>query len=128
MLVGLDNSGKSSIVSKLQNPNKVIHNVTPTVGCQTQEVSREGLDIQIFDMSGDSKYRDMWVNYAAQIDGVIFVVDGSDRMRLHVAQSELETLLEDPMLKPNVPILIYANKADVKDAAPLEEIKSILKV
>ena len=32
------------------------------------------------------------------------------------------------MLKSNVPILIYANKADMKDGAPLEEIKSILKV
>lgn len=87
VLVGLDNSGKSSILSKLQNPNRILHHVTPTVGYQTQEVSREGVDIQVYDMSGDSKYRDLWVNYSAKIDGIIFVVDSADRMRLHVSQS-----------------------------------------
>lgn len=78
-------------------------------------------------MSGDSKYRDLWVNYSSKIDGIIFVVDSSDRMRLHVSQSELETLLEDPMLKKDTPVLIYANKADGKDVATVEEIKEILK-
>lgn len=87
VLVGLDNSGKSSIVSKLITPGRIIHHVTPTVGYQTEEISREGVDIQIYDMSGDSKYRDMWINYSAKIDGIIFVVDSSDRMRLHVSQS-----------------------------------------
>lgn len=36
VLVGLDNSGKSSIVSKLITPDKKVHNVTPTVGYQSQ--------------------------------------------------------------------------------------------
>lgn len=93
VLVGLDNSGKSSIVSKLKAPSRFLHNVTPTVGYQSEEISREGVDMQIFDMSGDSKYRDLWVNYSPQINGIMFVVDSSDRMRLHVAQSELETML-----------------------------------
>jgi hypothetical protein len=38
-------------------------------------------------MSGDSKYRDLWINYSAKINGIMFVVDSSDAMRLNVAQS-----------------------------------------
>ena len=119
VLVGLDNSGKSSIVSKLKTPSRLLPNVTPTVGYQAEEVSREGLAIQIFDMSGDSKYRDLWVNYSHQINGIIFVVDSSDRMRLHVAQSELETLLDDQMLRRGIPVLIYANKSDRRETVPM---------
>lgn len=44
-------------------------------------------------MSGEAKYREFWQQNASQntnkIDGIIFVVDASDKMRLNVARSEL---------------------------------------
>ena len=36
-------------------------------------------------MSGQGKYRDMWTNFLAEVDGVIFVIDSSDHLRFKVA-------------------------------------------
>ena len=38
------------------------------------------------DMSGQSKYRNLWVNYSSKIDGVIFVIDSTDKLRFKVAK------------------------------------------
>jgi ADP-ribosylation factor-like protein 6 len=65
-------------------------------------------------MSGESKYRDLWTNYSSKIHGIIFVVDSTDRIRLNVAASELETMLEDKSLPYDAPVLVLANKSDMK--------------
>jgi len=53
----------------------------------------------VLDMSGESKYRDLWQSNATHqsekdtIHGIIFVVDCSDKMRIRVAKSELDMIL-----------------------------------
>ena len=91
LLIGLDNSGKTTILSKLVNPTGSTSQVTPTVGYNKQKFSRYGITFEVFDMSGESKYRDLWQSNAYEetnkISGIIFVADSSDRMRLNVARS-----------------------------------------
>lgn len=79
-------------------------------------------------MSGESKYRDLWQSNATnqaekdQIQGIIFVVDSSDKMRIRVARSELEMILENKNVPSQIPFLFFANKNDVKGACTLEEV------
>lgn len=40
------------------------------------------------------KYRYLWENYYKKVDGVIFVVDSSDRLRIAVARDELQLFLD----------------------------------
>lgn len=58
----------------------------------------------------------------------MFVVDSSDRMRVNVAVSELELMLEEKTLRANIPVLIMANKSDAKDAVSPKEVAQIMKI
>lgn len=70
-----------------------------------------------FDMSGQGRYRDLWEHYYKDCQGVIFVIDSSDRLRLVVVREELDLLLQHPDISGRrFPILFFANKMDVRDA------------
>lgn len=90
------------------------------------------MDYEVLDMSGESKYRDLWQSNATTIDekdrisGIIFVVDSSDKMRIRVAKSELDLILDNRNVSSQIPFLFYANKADIKGAASLEEVTELL--
>ncbi|KAJ3169061.1 hypothetical protein HK101_011511 [Irineochytrium annulatum] len=44
-------------------------------------------------MSGQGRYRDMWDHYVPDADGIVFVIDATDKARICVAKDELEILL-----------------------------------
>ena len=45
-------------------------------------------------MSGQGRYRNLWEHYYRDCQGIIFVVDSSDRLRMVVAKDELDMLLQ----------------------------------
>jgi len=70
-----------------------------------------------FDMSGQGRYRNLWEHYYRDCQGIIFVVDSSDRLRMVVAKDELDMLLQHPDITARrIPILFFANKMDSRDA------------
>ena len=79
-------------------------------------------------MSGESKYRDLWQSNATSnsdkdaIHGIIFVVDCSDKMRIRVAKSELDMIVENKNISSILPFLIFANKNDLKGSCQMEEV------
>jgi len=44
-------------------------------------------------MSGQGKYRDLWNQYYDVCDGIVFVVDAADELRIKVAKNELDMML-----------------------------------
>lgn len=77
----------------------------------------EDVGFTALDMSGHGRYRDLWEHYYRDCQGVIFVVDSSDRLRLVVVREELHLLLQHPdVASRRIPILFFANKMDVRDA------------
>ena len=42
-----------------------------------------------FDMSGQGRYRNLWEHYYKECQGIVFVVDSSDKLRMVVAKDEL---------------------------------------
>jgi small GTP-binding protein len=91
LLVGLDNSGKTTILSRIINPDKLNTDITPTIGFNKSTFTRQGINFEVLDMSGESKYRGLWQSNASytsnKIDGIIFVIDSSDKLRVKVAKS-----------------------------------------
>merc|ERR1711998_617572 len=77
-VVGLDNSGKSTILNKMKPKEASINEVTPTVGFTTEEFDYGNVTFQAWDMSGQSRYRELWQCYYNDTQGVIFVVDSTD--------------------------------------------------
>lgn len=117
LLVGLDNSGKTTMIQHLKPQETSVMEVVPTVGFQVEEFKRKGVKFTIFDMSGQDKYRSIWENYYQDVQAIIFVIDCADKIRMCVAKDELDTLLShDDLVRAEIPILCLANKRDKQGA------------
>ena len=77
---------------------------------------------QVWDIGGQKAIRPYWKNYYENTDGLVFVVDSSDEVRLTECTQELQSLLVEENLK-NVPLLVFANKQDLQFALDAEEVR-----
>ena len=63
----------------------------------------------MWDIGGQKAIRPYWKNYFENTDGLVYVVDSSDEVRLKECSEELQNLLSEDNLK-TVPLLVFANK------------------
>ena len=118
IVVGLDNSGKSTILNHFKSPETQTHTIAPTVGFNIEKFQTKSLAFVAFDMSGQGRYRNLWEHYYKECDAIIFVIDSSDKLRFVVAKNELDDLIQSPELRnKRIPILFFANKMDLKSSA-----------
>ena len=111
VLVGLENSGKTTLLSVLSNGVPV--QTAPTIGLNVKLVKRGGVQMKCWDLGGQAQYRQEWGRYTRGCDVIVFVVDTNAETRLSEARAELHRLLEDKELA-STPILIVANKIDLE--------------
>ncbi|KAJ1452632.1 ADP-ribosylation factor family-domain-containing protein [Pelagophyceae sp. CCMP2097] len=134
LVVGLDNSGKSSLINYMKpetdkRRGEAKFEATPTVGFEVEKFAVKHLSFTCFDMSGQSRYRELWENYYPGVEAFIFVIDSSERIRLCVVKDELECLLQHQDVKEtNIPILFFANKMDLPGSMTPEECATILEL
>lgn len=129
LCLGLDNSGKTTIINKLKPEQSQSTDIVPTVGFTVEKLTMPGLSFTIFDMSGQGRYRNLWEHYYKDAQAIIFVIDSSDKLRVVVAKEELDTLLGNPSLRTRrVPVLFFANKMDLRDALTPVQISNLLKL
>ncbi|XP_014673158.1 PREDICTED: ADP-ribosylation factor-like protein 3 isoform X1 [Priapulus caudatus] len=119
LLLGLDNAGKTTLLKQLASED--IAHITPTQGFNIKSVQSEGFKLNVWDIGGQRKIRPYWRNYFENTDVLIYVIDSADRKRFEETGVELAELLEEEKLS-GVPLLIYANKQDLFNAAPASEI------
>ncbi|GIL84537.1 hypothetical protein Vretimale_14402 [Volvox reticuliferus] len=123
LIVGLSNSGKSTVVARLTK--EPVEEVVPTVGFAVESVKMEGLSVTIFDMSGNNRYHELWKLYYKDTTAVIFVLDAADSARFPEADTVLQELFKADLLK-KVPILVFCNKMDLETAARPAEVAAAL--
>jgi GTP-binding protein SAR1 len=56
--------------------------------------------------------RNLWKHFCCDVNGLIWVYDISDKDRYEESREELQKVLSNEKDYNNIPILIYANKAD----------------
>lgn len=117
-MLGLDSAGKTTILFKLKLGEVV--NSVPTVGFNVETVEFKNCKFNVWDVGGQDKIRGMWKHYYQNTEGLIYVIDSSDKDRLHIAKEELHKMLAEDELKDTV-LLVFANKQDIK-VMSLEEI------
>lgn len=84
IVVGIDGAGKSTVINHVKGPAaKRSGELVPTIGCAVEEVKHGNLQLTVFDMAGGSKYRNLWSNYYKEVDGIVYVVDSADAMRMY---------------------------------------------
>lgn len=89
--------------------------MTPTVGFQVEEFSKNNVNFTVYDMSGQGRYRNLWEHYYSDVEAIIFVLDSTDRLRMCVAKEELDQLLaHEEIKKTAAPIVFFANKVTLR--------------
>ncbi|KAM7342744.1 ADP ribosylation factor-like 6 isoform 3-T3 [Cochliomyia hominivorax] len=118
LVVGLNNSGKSTIINNFKRKNENNSYISvPTVGFTNEEFYSHGVQFSVIDMSGAWKYRNLWQHQFKSCQGIIYVIDSSDNMRMVVVKEELYILLQHPdLVERQIPILFYANKNDCENS------------
>mmetsp|Transcript_12391 Transcript_12391/g.11225 ORF Transcript_12391/g.11225 Transcript_12391/m.11225 type:complete len:183 (+) Transcript_12391:59-607(+) len=110
VLVGLENSGKTTLLQVLSDGKPV--ETAPTIGLNVRMVKRGGVNMKCWDLGGQSQYRQEWGRYTRGCDAILYVVDSNAINLLPVAKQELHRLLEDRDLT-STPLLVVANKIDL---------------
>ncbi|XP_021355283.1 myb-like protein X [Mizuhopecten yessoensis] len=111
-ILGIDGAGKTTVTKALVGDTL---EVAPTVGFNTESLNVNNFDLTIFDIGGGKNVRSIWTHYFHEIYGVIYVVDSSSKDRIPEIQENLKALLEHPQVAGK-PVLLLANKCDLKDA------------
>ncbi|KAI7424317.1 hypothetical protein KC364_g17281, partial [Hortaea werneckii] len=91
LMLGLDNSGKTTIVKRIMNED--VNSVSPTLGFIIKTIDYEGYKLNIWDVGGQKTLRTYWKNYFEKTDTLIWVVDATDSERLEDCRAELKGLL-----------------------------------
>ncbi|KAI5418357.1 ADP-ribosylation factor-like protein 2 [Lathyrus oleraceus] len=123
LMVGLDNSGKTTIVLKINGEDTSV--ISPTLGFNIKTIAYQKYTLNIWDVGGQKTIRSYWRNYFEQTDGLVWVVDSSDLRRLDDCKMELDNLLKEERLS-GASLLILANKQDIKGALAPDEIAKVL--
>ncbi|KAK8891239.1 hypothetical protein M9Y10_028446 [Tritrichomonas musculus] len=125
--VGLEGSGKSNIVFHFVAASSANFVPLPTAGVEFHEFELGTSKFQIYDCGGVSRYRSQWPYYISKSDGVVFVIDRTDKERMGRMQEEIGEvfrLCQD--LK--IPILIFINKSDKETNLTSDDFIKITKV
>ncbi|XAR57902.1 hypothetical protein NMG60_11026195 [Bertholletia excelsa] len=123
LMVGLDNSGKTTIVLKINEEDTSV--ISPTLGFNIKTINYDKYTLNIWDVGGQRTIRSYWRNYFEQTDGLVWVVDSSDLRRLDDCKLELHNLLKEERLS-GASLLILANKQDIQGALSPDEIAKVL--
>ncbi|KAL8899785.1 MAG: hypothetical protein Q9207_006030 [Kuettlingeria erythrocarpa] len=125
LMLGLDAAGKTTILYKL----KLNHDVTtiPTVGFNVETVTYKNVKFNVWDVGGQEKIRPLWRHYFSGTQGLIFVIDSNDRVRIDEARQELHRIILDREMKEAL-LLVFANKQDIPGAMTPTEIQERLKL
>jgi small GTP-binding protein len=138
VLLGLDNSGKSSIVLSLKEKSNIMSflSLKPTKGYNIEKFeSGNDYNFNIWDLGGQKEYRMSYLQnfnfYMEGVSRVIFVIDVQDIERYDLALKYFEdiiNLLNKQEMK--VPLSIYLHKFDpgLTEQEKFSNIEDILKL
>ncbi|KAK9526361.1 hypothetical protein VZT92_015066 [Zoarces viviparus] len=129
VILGLDCAGKTTVLYRLRFNEFV--NTVPTKGFNTEKIkvslggSQRTASFHFWDVGGQEKLRPLWRSYTRCADGIVFVVDSVDAERIEEAKTELHKITR---LAENqgVPVLVVANKQDLRNSLSMAEMESML--
>ena len=122
-MLGLDAAGKTTILFKLKLNETV--NTIPTIGFNVENLTYKNLEFNCWDIGGQFKLRSLWQHYFENTQGLIYVVDSSDRDRIAESAEALAMILSDESMR-GVPVLVYANKMDLPNSMTVPQISESL--
>ncbi|CAB3980905.1 ADP-ribosylation factor 13B isoform X2 [Paramuricea clavata] len=120
LMLGVDNAGKSTIINDLKGEAK--EPTIPTIGFSSAEFKLLNFKVTAYDVGGGPRIRGIWKDYYAEIYGVVYVIDASDRERIADSRTVLREAFSDSRLAGK-PFVVFANKQDIDGALSEEDIE-----
>lgn len=125
LMVGLDNAGKTTVVKRLNGED--ISTISPTLGFNIKSMTYSKYRLNIWDVGGQKTLRAYWRNYYERTDGLVWVIDSADKLRMEDCAAELHKLLKEERLE-GATLLVLANKQDIEGALSVQEIQNVLQL
>uniref|UniRef100_G1Q2G0 ADP-ribosylation factor-like protein 2 n=1 Tax=Myotis lucifugus TaxID=59463 RepID=G1Q2G0_MYOLU len=123
LMLGLDNAGKTTILKKFNGED--IDTISPTLGFNIKTLEHQGFKLNIWDVGGQKSLRSYRQNCFESTDSLSWVVDSTERQRMH-CQRELQSLLVEELA--GATLLIFANKQDLPGALSSNTIREALEL
>ena len=82
LILGLDEAGKTSILKKFSKEESNDNGYTPTTGFQIRTLKYNNTNLNLKEVGGGDASRPYWTHYIDNSDGLIWVVDTSNRARI----------------------------------------------
>ena len=87
LVLGLDNSGKTTILQSLSNEvhhqwPQDISTITPTQGFNIKNLTHDKFKLNVWDIGGQKALREYWGNYFSNTDALVYVIDSADTKRV----------------------------------------------
>ena len=117
-ICGLDKAGKTTLI------NYLIHGefteTIPTSGLNREVIELPKLSLEIYDLGGQTEFRDMWADYNEQSDALIFVVDSTDDLRFEETKNIFNKIVSS-QINTRIPVLILLHKCDLANRLILKD-------
>lgn len=119
LIVGLDNSGKSSIILSLKGVKKLsaYTNTAPTRGIEQIQIEKYSQDFTIWDIGGQEQAREVFLrdidSKIAHTYKIIYVIDIRDKERYSLSLGFLENIVDSiPLEKNPIEFSVFLHKFD----------------
>ena len=123
--VGLANAGKTTLVKRLKGHDDL--ETVPTMGMNIETLKIGDFEVMAVDLGGQPTYpTSLWEPFVSEASGVVFVFDSADRSKVETAAEWLKNVIQ--WAPEDSAFLFLANKQDLKDAMPLENIVKTLEL
>jgi len=131
LLMGLDNSGKTSIMLSLQQNTNLLTfcKLSPTKGVSIENLETDDYLMNVWDFGGQEKYRIEYLNhfkkYSSKVDKILYIIDVQDIKRYGLALEYLEKIIVQLYkinLKPELSIYVHKYDPGIKNKIGFEDI------
>ncbi|QLQ78070.1 hypothetical protein HG537_0A03170 [Torulaspora globosa] len=115
LILGLDNSGKSTIVNRLLPKDQRSSEITPTIGFQIHTTHIQDRIVSLWDIGGQTTLRPFWDNYYDKTDVLVWCIDISQPFRFNESVHELFSFLQRDQGRPghHLKLIVVLNKIDL---------------
>lgn len=80
----------------------------------------------LIEISGHIRYRDYWKTFFPQVEGIVFVIDGTDTPRLPVVKELISKMFDS--VSEKLPIAFLINKYDLDNCSNKSDIQNYLEL
>ncbi|XP_065585885.1 ADP-ribosylation factor-like protein 13A [Cyrtonyx montezumae] len=120
LVMGLDNSGKSSIITDIMRA--LASEVLPAAQPGQTRLRVNRFEVTLVELPGSQRCRSAWRSHYGAADGLLFVLDSSDLVRMEEARKALSRVLSHPDVSGK-PLLLSPLAQGEEKSCSAEKIK-----